>query len=168
MPVTVTLNPFQISDSEARDLTRINETLRVGATVNVGDIDATATQITFREIDHISVGCQMLNSVTGEHITVSVVPADAGSPCTVKRGDCGDTPIPAYPKANAAHHTDGEQWFVLEFGGLIDMGMQGAQVVTAGYIQRLGANSETLSGPMSQINEAQAAIEATLSNAVQS
>lgn len=165
MSVTVNLT-LVLPDSVARDLTRLRRTQAVASTVLVGDIDSQATQITLGDINHVDLGTQLACVDTGELMTVTALPATAGAPLTVLRGDCGDTAIPAFPSAASAAHADQQQILVLKYGGLVDMGKAAAMGIIQGYIQQMDANSETMAAVLAAKAAAEQAAQNALNNVI--
>lgn len=165
MSVTVNIN-LVLPDSVARDLTKMRESQTTGATAIVGAIDDKTTSVKFRDMEKIGVGCQVLLTDTGELMTITALPAASGGPCTVSRGDAGDTVIPNFPSAAAAAHSDGAQVFILKYAGLVDMGRSAALQVIQGYVQKMGPTSETLSAALAAKQAADQAAQDALDSVI--
>lgn len=163
MSVSVNIS-LVLPDSVARDLTQLRKGQTTGTTAIIGDIDDKTTSVTFKDAG--AVGCQVLLTDTGELMTITAMPSTEGGPCTVSRGDCGDTAIPDFPSAAATAHADGAQVFILKYAGLIDMGRSAALGVIQGYIQRMGPASETLGAALAAKQAAEQAAQDALNSVI--
>jgi hypothetical protein len=167
MPVTVSIS-FTLPDNTARDLTSVASKQHAAATVIVGATDAQNTQIVFRDMGGIRVNSRILCADTGEMMLVTALPTTAGGACTVSRGTTDATlTIPNYPSSVATTHADQAQVFILQFGGLVEMGRAGALYVIQDYLQQMlsmGLTSETLGSAVQSQAQADAAFQAALNS----